>query len=102
MQYSCFVNRIQDINTAQRWLTNHSENVWEREWEIKKCIHEETAKIKFKECLIIYGPEYFVCTIIVQIYKEVLCGCEEWSLTLREGHRLGVFQKRLLRKIFGP
>ena len=59
-------------------------------------------QIKFKECLIIYGPEYFVCTFVVQTYKDVLCGCEEWSLTLRERHRLGVFEKKLLRKIFGP
>jgi hypothetical protein len=28
-------------------------------------------------------------------------GCETWSLTLREQHRLGVFENRVLRKIFG-
>jgi hypothetical protein len=28
--------------------------------------------------------------------------CETWSLTLREGHRLKVFEKRVLRRIFGP
>jgi hypothetical protein len=33
---------------------------------------------------------------------EVLYGCETWSLTLREGHRLGVFENRVLRRIFGP
>ena len=27
-------------------------------------------------------------------------GCETWSLTLREGHRLKVFENGLLRKIF--
>jgi hypothetical protein len=32
----------------------------------------------------------------------VLYGCETWSLTLREEHRLKVFENRLLRKIFGP
>jgi len=32
----------------------------------------------------------------------VLKGCETWSLTLREEHRLRVFENRLLRKIFGP
>jgi hypothetical protein len=25
-----------------------------------------------------------------------------WSLTLREGHRLRVFENRVLRRIFGP
>jgi hypothetical protein len=32
----------------------------------------------------------------------VLYGCETWSLTLREEHRLGVIEKRVLRRIFGP
>jgi hypothetical protein len=32
----------------------------------------------------------------------VLDGCETWSLTLREEHRLRVFENRVLRRIFGP
>jgi hypothetical protein len=32
----------------------------------------------------------------------VLYGCETWSLTLREGHRPGVFENRVLKRIFGP
>jgi len=31
-----------------------------------------------------------------------LYGCETWSLTLREEHRLMVFENRVLGKIFGP
>jgi hypothetical protein len=43
----------------------------------------------------------------VKIYKTiilpvVLYGCETWSLTLREEHRLWVFESRVLRRIFGP
>jgi hypothetical protein len=38
-------------------------------------------------------------TIILPV---VLYGCETWSLTLREEHRLKVFANRLLRRIFGP
>jgi hypothetical protein len=43
----------------------------------------------------------------VKIYKTiilpvVLYGCEMWSLTLREEHRLRVFENRVLRRIFGP
>jgi hypothetical protein len=30
----------------------------------------------------------------------VLYGCENWSLTLREEHGLGVFENRVLRRIF--
>jgi hypothetical protein len=29
-------------------------------------------------------------------------GCETWSLTLREEHRLRVFENSVLRRIFGP
>jgi hypothetical protein len=43
----------------------------------------------------------------IRIYKTiilpvVLHGCETWSLTLRDEHRLGVFENRVLRRIFGP
>jgi hypothetical protein len=43
----------------------------------------------------------------VKIYKTIivpvaLYGCETWSLTLREGYRLRVFENRILRRIFGP
>jgi hypothetical protein len=43
----------------------------------------------------------------IKIYKTVilpvvLYGCETWSLTLGEKHRLRVFENRVLRKIFGP
>jgi hypothetical protein len=36
-------------------------------------------------------------TIILPV---VLYGCETWSLTLREEHRLGMFENRVLRRIF--
>jgi hypothetical protein len=32
----------------------------------------------------------------------VLYWCETWSLTLREEHRLRVFENKVLRRIFGP
>jgi hypothetical protein len=43
----------------------------------------------------------------IKIYKTVilpvlLCGCETWSLTLKEEYRLIVFENRVLRRIFGP
>jgi hypothetical protein len=43
----------------------------------------------------------------IKIYENVilpcvLYGCETWSLTLREEHRLRVFENRVLRRIFGP
>jgi hypothetical protein len=45
--------------------------------------------------------------INIKIYRTVilsvvLYGCETWSVTLREEHRLRVFENRVLRRIFGP
>jgi hypothetical protein len=46
-------------------------------------------------------------SIKIKIYTTVillvvLCGCETWFLTLSEGHRLRMFEKRVLRRILGP
>ena len=43
----------------------------------------------------------------IKIYRTimlpvVLYGCETWLLTLREEHRLRVFENRVLRRVFGP
>ena len=43
----------------------------------------------------------------IKIYRTILLpvvlyGSETWSLTLREEHRLRVFENRVLRRIFGP
>jgi hypothetical protein len=43
----------------------------------------------------------------IKIYRTIILpfvfyGCETWSLTLRKEHRLEVFEKRELRRIFGP
>jgi hypothetical protein len=43
----------------------------------------------------------------VRVYRTiiapvVLYGCETWSLTLREEQRLGFFENRVQRRIFGP
>ena len=48
-----------------------------------------------------------VFNVNINIYRAVilpivLCGCETWSLTLREEHRLRVFGNRVLRRIFRP
>jgi hypothetical protein len=45
-----------------------------------------------------------VLLISVECYLllVVLYGCESWSLTLSEESRLPVFEKRVLRRLFGP
>jgi hypothetical protein len=62
--------------------------------------------------LLLFSPKSFVFpsrikkNLKIKIYKTVilpivLYGCETWSLTLREEHRLRVFENRVLG-IFGP
>jgi hypothetical protein len=51
------------------------------------CLLSKSAKIKT------YKPITF---------HPVLYGCETWSLTLKEEHRLRVFESRVLGRISGP
>jgi len=39
--------------------------------------------------------------INVAISLVVLCGCETWSLILREERRLRMFENKMLRRILG-
>jgi len=41
-------------------------------------------------------------TVKFIMFPVVLCGCETWSLTLKEECKLRVFENRVLRRIFGP
>jgi hypothetical protein len=64
----------------------------------------------------VFSYSYFARITVLTAYKDscihtayktiilpvVLYGCETWSLTLREEHRLRVFENRVLRRIFGP
>jgi hypothetical protein len=59
--------------------------------------------------MIMRNKRSYLITLInyYKIYKiiilpVVLFGFEPWSLTLREKHRLGVIENRVLRRIFGP
>jgi hypothetical protein len=51
-------------------------------------------------CLLSKNLKIRICKTI--ILPVVLYGCEIWSLTLREEHRLRVFENKVLRRIFGP
>ena len=45
---------------------------------------------------------FIICTLSFDGVRVVLYGCETWSLTLREEHRLRVYENRVLRRVFGP
>ena len=64
--------------------------------------------------MLLFSAESFVFSLLskklkikIHIYRTiilpvVLHGCETLSLTLRKGHRLRVFENRVLRRVFGP
>jgi hypothetical protein len=61
------------------------------------------ATIQFRNLL---SSRLLSKSIKIKIYKIIILlvvsyGCEIWSLTLREEHRLRVFENRVLRRIFG-
>jgi hypothetical protein len=77
--------------------------------------HQNLFKVATKIsrfCCEPFGTEPFVLSpavknVKVRIYKTiilpvVLYGCETWYLTVREKHKLRVFEKRVLRRIFWP
>jgi hypothetical protein len=79
----------------------------------QNCIHEETksrlnsGNSCYHSVQGILSSRPLSRNVKVKIYKTiilpfVLYGCETWSLTLREEHRLRVFENRVLRRIFGP
>jgi hypothetical protein len=54
---------------------------------------------------LLYNIVHILKVLKIKIYKTiilplVLYGCEIWSLTLREEHRLRVFENRVLRRVF--
>ena len=54
----------------------------------------------------IFSPRLLSKKLKINTYKTVILpvvfyGCETWSLSLREGQRLSVFENKVLRKIFG-
>jgi hypothetical protein len=79
----------------------------------RNCVHEE-SKIKLKSGNVSYHlvQNLLSSSLLSKIIKSkiyriiilpvVLYKCETWSVTLREEHRLRVFENRVLRRIFGP
>jgi hypothetical protein len=68
------------------------------------------AEIEFGQRFLQFSPQssrLLSKNIQIGIFKTiilpvVLYGCETWSLTLREEHRLRVLEIRLMGRIFGP
>jgi hypothetical protein len=79
----------------------------------QNCMQEEiksrlnSGNACYRSVHILLSSRLLYMNVKVKICKTTilsvgLYGCETWSLTLREEHRLRVFENRVLRKIFGP
>jgi hypothetical protein len=73
--------------------------------EIKSRLNSGNACFHAVRCLV--SSRLLSRNVQVEIYKtlippSVLCGCETWSVTLREEHSLRVFENRVLRRTCGP
>ena len=44
----------------------------------------------------------FICICIHLVRPVVTYGSESWTLTMEEGRALAVFERKILRKIYGP
>jgi hypothetical protein len=83
----------------------HSSDIWERQLTNQEMGSRLSSGNAF------YGVQFRIFCVAVcprnvkiKIYKTtilpvVVYGCETWSLTIREEHRLGVFENRVLRGI---
>jgi hypothetical protein len=68
--------------------------------EIKSRLNSGNTYCHSVQSLLSRNVKVKICKTI--ILPVVLYGCETWFLTLREEHRLRVFENRVQRRIFGP
>jgi len=93
--------RVEQFKCLGTTLT-HRDSIQE---EIKSIVNSGNAC--FYSVLNLLSSSVLFQDIKVMIHRTiilpvVLCGCETWSLTLKEERRLRVFGNRVLRRIFGP
>jgi hypothetical protein len=73
--------------------------------EIKRRLNSGNACYHSVQNLL--SPRLLSKNVKISIYKTIILpvvqyGCEMWSQTVKEEHKLRVFENRVLRRIFGP
>jgi len=93
--------RVAEFKYLETTLTNQN-SIQE---EIKSRLKSRNASYHFLQNLLL--PVCYPKILNIKMYGTiillvVLCGCENWSLTLREERRLRVCENKVLRRIVGP
>jgi hypothetical protein len=96
-----------DIKISYRSIKNVSQFKYLRTTVTNQNLIQEEFKGEFNSVQNLLSSRLLLRDLKIKIYKNiivsvVLCACETLFLTLREEHRLRVFENRVLRRIFGP
>jgi hypothetical protein len=90
-QFQCLGTKVTNQNLIQEKIR--------RRWYFGNACYHSVQNLLSSRLLSKNLKTRIYKTIILPV---VLYRCETWSLTLREEHRLRVFENRVLRRIFGP
>ncbi|KAJ4435849.1 hypothetical protein ANN_18468 [Periplaneta americana] len=109
-QWRAYVRAAMNLQTSSVRVISSETGCGARDIQSERELAYVCGSTGARNELYIYRSPYlddFALTLDVHsIYKTVilpvvLYGCETWTLTLREEHRLRVFENKVLRKIFG-
>jgi hypothetical protein len=92
-----YVAKFKYLGTTQTEQNHMHEGIKSRLNSLNACYHSVQSLLS--SCLLsrkLKAIMYKTIILLVVFYR-----CETWSLTLREEHRLRVFENRVLRRIFG-
>jgi hypothetical protein len=90
---------------SNKWVDNIKINLAVTGWGFVNWI--SLAHDRDKWTVLEIWDEVYLQSVVNSAYyvflsNVVLYGCETWSLTVRQEHKLRVFENRVLRRIFGP
>ena len=95
------IERVEEFKYLGTTLTNQNsiaEEIKSR-WKSGNTCYHSVQKLLSSRLLSKYLKIKIYRTLILPV---VLYGCTTWSLTLREERKLKVFEKMVVRRIFGP